>query len=428
MKRLRCIAANVVHNVDDYKYRGMKRIFQILFVLITSSVVSQNIWEPIILSDSLLAYDINAEKDGVLLIGATSNNGLSGLFKSSDDGITWNLIEIDSLIPSNYVNAMCYNHTGILFINTSFGTYKSIDDGDTFEKVSSGIGSIQTMRISPNNSIYGVGWDGIIRSDDYGVTWDTLFDPPNNQYFSDIDFGFNGEIYAVGGKFGIYGTGFYISLDNGLTWSETGPQYGHLQSVRVNSNGTIIVSGFTADKVFHSYDNAATWSLVSNICADVLESYSENRLIAGRNINGHTGCWFSEDWGLSWTEMIDTIINPNVRHISISPTNTVYLQSFYSSSYDFHLFKSINPIVGSNDKTFSSTIELFPNPAFEKISISNNTSNRIMSFTIFNLNGQKVKSGLNLNNEIEVSNLKPGFYIIELGLENDKVIKKILIE
>lgn len=417
-----------MHNVEKDKPGIMKRVLQILLLLITNSIVSQNIWEPIILPDSLLAYDIYAEKGGVLLIGATSNNGLSGLFKSIDDGNTWTFVNIDTLHNSNYINAMRYNHNDILFINTTWGIYKSVDDGDTFEKVSSGIGSINKMRISPDNSIYAVGWEGIIRSNDNAITWDILFDANNSQYFSDIDFGLNNEIYAVGGTFGIEDSGFFISLDNGQTWEENGPEQGHLQSVKVNSAGTVIVSGFSADKVYHSYDNGMTWTLVSNICADVLESYYENMLVAGRNINSHIGCWFSEDWGYTWTNLVDAIINPNVRHISISPTNTVYIQSYYSSFYDHHLFKSINPIVSSNDLFYTSTIELYPNPTKNKISISNNKYGKILRFDIYNQNGQILNSRNFLNNEIDVSNLNPGLYIIEFEFENKKVRKKIIIE
>ncbi|MCD4773838.1 MAG: T9SS type A sorting domain-containing protein [Bacteroidales bacterium] len=404
----------------------MKRLFQILLILISSSIFSQNIWEPIIIPDSLLAYNIYAEKEGILFIGATSNLGLTGLFKSTDNGKTWVFVQIDSLISSNYINAIRYNQDNMLFISATWGVYRSIDDGDTFEKVSPNTWEISKIIVSPNNEIYAVGWIGILRSIDNGITWDTLYDANNSQYFSDIDFGLNGEIYAVGGKYGQYGTGFFKSLDDGQTWEETGPEYGHLRSVQVNSVGTIIVSGFSMDKVFHSYDNGLTWTIVSNICADVLESYSENRLIAGRNINCYTGCWFSEDWGNTWINLVDDILNPDVMHISISPTNTVYIQSYYSSLYDHHLFRSINPIVSTNNNKYQSKIEIFPNPAIEKILITKNTGEKIDNFIICSLTGRKILTGKIYDNSIDISTLKTGIYIIELISNNGIIRKKIV--
>lgn len=404
----------------------MKILFQLLLILLSNSLLSQNIWEPILLPDTLVAYNVYAEREGVIFVGATANNGASGLFKSIDNCNTWSFINIDSLHNVNYINVIGYDNDEDLFVNTNYGWYKSLDDGNTFDKVSSNAGSIMNMVISPNNFIYGLGWTGIIRSIDKGVTWDTLFYTGYTQYFHDIDFGINGELYAVGGNMTTVSSGFYKSIDNGLTWEENGPETGYLYSIKVNDEGTILISGYWTENTYHSYDNGSTWNLVSNICADEMKSYSNDLLIAGRHINSSSGCWASQDWGHTWESLVDSILNPNVKHISVSPLATVYIQSENHPSYEYHLFRSINPLVNTNETAYNSKLELFPNPTYGKISVQNFNINESDIFKVYNLHGKKVYSGKIEQNCIDISILSSGIYIIEIEKERKYIRKKII--
>lgn len=392
----------------------MKSKYWILIFLLIPILIRAQIWEQIVLPDTLSAYDINAEKDGIILIGATSNMGFTGLFRSTDEGTSWNYIQVDSSIQNNFIIAICFDLDDFLYINTPFGFYRSDDYGETFEKVSNFSGSVLKMRVSPNNSLYAIGWTGILRSEDKAITWDTLFNPfPFEGYFNDIDFGLNGEIYSVGGNFSPWGGGFYRSFENGKTWENIGITYDHLQSVRVNNEGVIVVGGFSTEWIYSSDDQGAIWEQRGQISADVMEVYMENKLIAGRNINGGAGCWLSENWGEAWVSLTDSVLNPHVNQISIAQNNTVYIQA------GAHLFKSVNPILGTALKESQAEIKIYPTPTSNKINILGQAEN----YCIYNLSGQMVMQG-RVEKSIDVSSLPQGVYIIKLG----QVRKKLVVE
>jgi len=93
-----------------------------------------------------------------------------------------------------------YCPNGDLFGGASTGIYVSHNDGETFEKLLDiNIGSLSKISVSPDSNIYVTGWHDMIRSDDFGLTWEILYPENNVQYFTDIDFGLNGEIYLAGG-------------------------------------------------------------------------------------------------------------------------------------------------------------------------------------------------------------------------------------
>ena len=388
-------------------------------------MIGQNYWESISFPDSLNTEAINAEMENILFVATGGNNEFQGLFRSRDGSVTWKLLEVDSVI--SYVDIFCirYDNNGILYLGTSAGIYKSIDNGNNFVRIYNHFSNILGIRFSVSGDIFARGWNKIIRSSNNGVTWDTILYVDGNMYFSDLDFGQNEEIYTLGCSFDGQntGSGFYRSLDNGETWEITGLEEFHHHSVRVNNENEIIVDG-----TYFSDDGGTSWSNISNIYAHVMERYGDDLLLAGRYINLSSGCWFSEDWGNTWIDMVDSVlINSHVHQISVSPSNTIYLQCSYGSGSN-QLYKSINPILELDFKYFTSGVVLFPNPANEKIWISNNTTYRINSFSVFDSNGQKIRTEENRNNEINVSNLNSGLYIIELNFENNSVMRKVIIE
>jgi hypothetical protein len=154
---------------------------------------------------------------------------------------------------------------------------------------------------------------------------------------------------------------------------------------------------------------------------------NQENLFAGRN-NWSNGCWFSEDWGETWISLVDSILNPWVNQISISPDNYVYVQCQYSTVYGHQLFKSINPIVGVTNHIDLIDIQLFPNPATNKISVVNKSSSPVKQYVLYNPDGQKVLCGRLIDDIIDVSGLTPGLYIIEFALGNNFVRRKVLIK
>lgn len=111
-----------------------------------------------------------------------------------------------------------------------------------------------------------------------------------------------------------------------------------------------------------------------------------------------------------------TIVNQNmVLHLI---TDNIYIDIKFTSwssggsgggfSYD----RSTDQSLGINEIELENTIKLFPNPSTEFIKVSGLTENE--SFTIFNILGAEIKSGIISNNEqIEIRNLKNGLYFLK---------------
>jgi photosystem II stability/assembly factor-like uncharacterized protein len=396
-------------------------------ILFLSAINSnaQGIWEPVNIPDSLTVIDINAEKEGVLLMSAKSENDFEGLFRSYDDGQSWQFLEVDSLYHQSYISEISYSPDGRLFLSGSFGIYISDDDGDHCMFVCPTMGSFSRMNFSPSGDAYGVGWGGIIRSTNGGTKWDTLYDPVNSQFFSDIDFGLNNEIYAVGGDFGT-GNGFYRSFDDGLTWEATGFPDNFLQSIRVNSQGVIIAGGFDSYGLYQSTDQGNTWTYCASIVADIMRSYNNDNLIAGRNINGYAGCWYSADWGLSWTDLTTDDFNPSVDEISVTPSGIAYINADTTGSYQYKLYRSINPLVGVSEMPLKDDIILYPNPVKDQLNIAGDLVKRSSKIAIYDLYGQNVLNRQFLQNPILLPSLLPGVYFVEiqtpLGIYREKII------
>ena len=90
------------------------------------------------------------------------------------------------------------------------------------------------------------------------------------------------------------------------------------------------------------------------------------------------------------------------------------------------------PFIGYDDinETKSSTFEVSPNPVSDgsfTISLKKNIPSKM---TIYNVNGQVVKSQQidNLNNTINVEALKSGVYFVEVKNNEGKIVKKIIIK
>ncbi len=403
----------------------MVRIVQILILISFSSLYAQDLWEQIIIPDINEVGAINAEKEDTLFISAKGDNGFGGLLRSFDDGITWEGLIIDTTWAWVNTFFIRYDLNDNLYLATGFGIYKSSNNGDTFQKTYNGSANLLNIDISPDGDIYASGWNIILRSQDSGITWDTLKYQIGNLYFNDLAFGLNNEIYAVSVSFDGPGSGngFHRTLDDGITWENLGITTG-LLSIQINNIGTIIVGGYFG--VETSDDSGTTWTHRSNIQAEVMESYENDKLIAGRYINGISGCWFSEDWGITWVSLVDNIIDPHVHQISVSPSNTIYIQSQYWQ-YTYSIYKSLNPILNYEEKSNNNEFEVFPNPVSNAIFLNSiNSSIDHIETQILDLSGNMILKTSVFNKSIDVSNLNSGLFIIKIKTKEKTIIKKFI--
>lgn len=87
-----------------------------------------------------------------------------------------------------------------------------------------------------------------------------------------------------------------------------------------------------------------------------------------------------------------------------------------------------SPDIGVEELDYSTVIHVFPNPAQEYLILSSNGSQiNWLNYSIYSISGSIVQSDVITGNEINISDLVPGLYILKLSKENQYAVKKFII-
>jgi hypothetical protein len=87
---------------------------------------------------------------------------------------------------------------------------------------------------------------------------------------------------------------------------------------------------------------------------------------------------------------------------------------------------SIGNVLQGFNQIENKLTKIYPNPAFDKISVQSNTSYN--HFCIFNLYGQQILEGDLQTNEINISELPKGLFILKLANDKEYVQVKFIKE
>jgi photosystem II stability/assembly factor-like uncharacterized protein len=150
--------------------------------------------------------------------------------------------------------------------------------------------------INDNGTFYaGVAYDGVLRSNDNGNTW--------NKISNNIP---NGTVYAVaasGSKIfaGTPGYGVYYSNDNGTTWNavNNGLSNNFIQALAINGNN--IYAGSNTAGIFISTNNGTDWTHTTLNDKNIITiKVHDNKIYAG---TWGAGIYVSSNNGTSWTQI-----------------------------------------------------------------------------------------------------------------------------
>jgi hypothetical protein len=117
----------------------------------------------------------------------------------------------------------------------------------------------------------------------------------------------------------------------------------------------------------------------------------------------------------------------STRFVGLPKDTTITLRITDSTIYIHRVFESWNDPVGLQKQTISSTqITLSPNPATTQVHIESPIKTE--RYTLTNTSGSTVQSGvLDESNSIDIAQLQPGLYFLQLHLENGQtVVKKVV--
>lgn len=300
--------------------------------------LEENIWKKIILLPCCHTYGtvahirpIISDGEGTIYQFDHTSWQDSWIWKSTDNGVNWNNITISGL-PSTYPLCLSFDKDGFILVGISNardyshvggGLWRSTDQGINWNLVGtdSTCAGMDTMSVRSiairgdtiytatyYNAVGRIEVGKIFKSTDNGLSWTQIYGMMDKGVLS-IIVSSTGDIFA-GVEAGTSGNCVLKSTDQGLSWSEN-LNLGEYHSVSLfaGSNGSLFATGRYGDGIFRSTDNGESWQSINNgLLSDVpsglrVSTVAENEygvLFAGTEIDG---VFKSTDNGDSWTEI-----------------------------------------------------------------------------------------------------------------------------
>ncbi|RPI16079.1 MAG: T9SS C-terminal target domain-containing protein [Ignavibacteriae bacterium] len=279
-------------------------------------------------------YSLVISQNGNIIAGGGDNiypghhDPKEGIFKSTDNGITWLKI-----IDAGYSKIVDFTAlpNGYLFAardadvehQSPGGMYRSINNGETWEIniippfmiAQEGIKCIaadNSGKVYAGTTTPGYGY---FYSDNFGATWTNRRD----FYFTDIAVNqINGKVFAIKPDDGVY-----RSIDYGLNWVKvSGSNLNSAISIRENSNGVFFVQTNTG--IFYTVNDGDTWLAVttpSGLDIETIASKSNGNLYIGTN---GEFIYKTSNNGANWTNLSDGTINSDIAAIAVNTQGTIF--------------------------------------------------------------------------------------------------------
>jgi hypothetical protein len=396
---------------EDYqriaiKTRNMKRLYIFtllsLILLVNQSMAQWN---------SLNAPSSNYETYGVLSVSVDGKNLFSfesdisgnGYFVTSHDyGSTWQKYiqtKVNYNIPTAPVdNSTIFWEGDVLYYTSADGTFrKSVDFGATVSTVESQPPSYRPILRTPDGKWYQPGSGYWHVSTDKGLSWNTI---PNGIDAIAYLTAKNGNIIGL-----ISNGGIGYSEDSGATWKASTLPAGTIwqyTSITKATDGTLLALYYSSPSILlKSTDNGITWQKVdAAIPANTkVICYCGNDVIA-YSILGTT--YKSTDGGLTFAAL-------NSKQIMMSITSMI------SNGKNIYLYGMTGIYIYGNTPTGIQSMSadqwsVFPNPC--KNSIHLESAEKFSSYILADLTGKIVSRGSITDNEIDISYISAGFYIL----------------
>ncbi len=246
-------------------------------------------WQKMAGNDLAYIYGAEALPDGTILAV-----GFRGIYRSTDHGVTWSFRDMDAS------TAMCVDGGGFAYVRTNgqnivrstdggvtwtflstlasysgassylisdggqrLFTYsrgevdRSLDSGKTWSIVLSTGNTGAVLSLSPGQTLFFGTDSSLYRSTNLGSSWQTMALGVSPTRISRIAYGPGGEVYAGQG-----GDDYFMSTDNGVTWSTGSGMFSRAHTVLRAAGGVLL--GSARGMLTRSTDGGASWTESSN--------------------------------------------------------------------------------------------------------------------------------------------------------------------
>ena len=328
---------------------------------------------------------------------------------SHDNGATWQVYQTKQIGGGQSM----FWEGDDLYVQSANATIanlmKSSDFGATFTVQNSSYTTQTPIVRSPNGKWYLENSSILNYSTDKGVNW-IKKDLGSGQYFIDYVVAKNGNIVAT-----VNGGAAY-STDGGETWIFSNFPSNDLKtiynSISKSPDGTIFIFKQTTPTslVCKSTDNGVSWQKINvSLPANTKKLFYCGTDIIVYTVQGST--YKSTDGGTTFSAM--TPANPLTTVTDMIATNSAVYIFGMSGVYQYGNFTT-----GLTESLKDNKLSVFPNPSKDIINLI--SDEKYESYSIANLIGKTVSKSKIENNQIDISQIKTGIYLLTVIGKNEQ--------
>lgn len=340
---------------------------------------------------SLTVTDTDTLYAGASVYGVSNYSG----------GFSWNFSGLAMLNSTS----MTTDANGAVYSTSEFGINRSTDGGLTWQLINNTplnpvIAYCADVAINGNLIVGGALQSGVLRSDDYGASWALIGTGLAGAQVGQLTFS-GSNIIA-----GTYNNGLYTSTDGGLTWSQTAGA-GEIINDVVALGNKVFAACPSPGGNFISDDGGLTWTQVANGYFDKLAV--NDSLIIG---SGFTYIEVSRDSGMTFAD--NTPAPPQVFFLGLHATPT---DIYAGSAYDGVWKISISAATGIEESQadLSAGITLYPTVCRDEtaLHVEESVLGSAPSIQVFDLKGQLLKTEkvTTATTRIDLRNFDKGLYL-----------------
>jgi photosystem II stability/assembly factor-like uncharacterized protein len=293
---------------------------------------------------SAVGIGVNKIDNSIFLSG-------KGVYKSSDDGITWT--PLNNGIYNQLVKNVAIRGN-VLFAGTDRqGILFSSDRGETWKRPDAPLSILDcdvSGFYSTAEAIFAATSKGVFKSLDNGVNWSLVLDVQINESFLSIS-GNGNRLVAYSNR------GAFVSKDGGLNWTLTGTSIidGNGTMTTLIKGDTVICS--TSSKVFVSKNSGQSWKEASSPVPSSSNNgffFPNDFLYANSTIYLATyqGLFKTNDLGITWTKLSAGIAGLNILDIA-SIGNALYVCTNNGVFASFNQGDKWYPVNGGASKFYT---------------------------------------------------------------------------
>jgi len=282
--------------------------------------------------------------------GAYSNVDYGALFKSSDNGESWQKVNVPFVQNDVIINSFCTIDSILIGLGQK-AIYRSTDKGSNWQMVlNSAPNHSSANPIISIDSFLILGGDySIFRSSDYGANWQVVADTTGASSFIQ----YNGAILASTGN---KNQAILQSTDLGKSWHPL-PFYSDsdISIANLFKSSAYLFGMHRFSGLFRSNDGGITWE---NISKDFPHPHEFKSIIIKDSLmlisNLDSGILRSSNYGTTWKEANSGLTNMPIYYL-YAEDNLLLASTAYPSSSSGKLFRSADN--GNTWETTSSEIQ-----------------------------------------------------------------------